>query len=668
MTEKKKGLFRSLFKLGKKEKHSQEQDKLLNEFIDNESIIKKEGEDSKEVAETKPLDNESSKNINEQSDIVFLEESSLKPSFLESSEGVKINLKDEGIVSELSQTNESIVLDLNISSKDNSKDKYKDEYINNLDVLSNIKLDENIDSSLDTSLINSNKLDSINDNFENNLANNSLENKNFNTDTIKIIENKDKSEIDTIKIIEKEEKSDIDTIKIIENKDKSDIDIIKIIEKEGKSDIDIIKIIENKDKSEIDTIKIIEKEEKSDIDTIKIIEIDEDLTQEIIEIVEDSKDIKLEEFIKLEAFKSSKTQEVNNLESIQDLEFKEVSPLEIIKDSESGEINAVEISQDLGGKEVNLESVEIAKNSKELKKSWLSKFTSKISSTKDKIKTQLVSALRGRVIDEDLYEELEEILLLADIGIETTSKLIADLELKARKLGVKNSEDLYNILKEDLNLILQANTKSLELSNTPEIILVIGVNGAGKTTTIGKLASKYKSQNKKVVLGACDTFRAAAVEQLKSWGNRLEVDVINGADNSDSAAVAYNTITQAQKIGADVIILDTAGRLHNKENLMRELEKISRVVKKLVPEAPHETVLVLDSTTGQNAVSQVKIFNESLKLTGIILTKLDGTAKGGIIFSLMNLFQLPIYYIGLGESVDDLQEFNAADFIAALFE
>ena len=260
-------------------------------------------------------------------------------------------------------------------------------------------------------------------------------------------------------------------------------------------------------------------------------------------------------------------------------------------------------------------------------------------------------------------------MLLADFGAVTTEKLIQDLTDEATRDQLDNAEDLYLILKKNLANILNKSNKKFELAATgTTVVLMVGVNGAGKTTTIGKLANKFQQQGKTVALAAGDTFRAAATEQLEVWGERNGVHVISQHQGADSASVLYDAYNSCLAKNIDVLLADTAGRLQNKINLMNELEKIARVLGKLNPDAPHEVILTLDATTGQNAISQANLFNNSVKLTGLILTKLDGTAKGGVIFNIKDNFDLPIYYIGVGEGVDDLQDFDSNQFIDALFD
>ena len=276
--------------------------------------------------------------------------------------------------------------------------------------------------------------------------------------------------------------------------------------------------------------------------------------------------------------------------------------------------------------------------------------------------------LGTKVIDEALLEELETSLIMADVGIETTTKIIAELTKQLDRKSLKDGAALKDALHEILLNKLAASEGEINFdgSEKPFVMFVVGVNGVGKTTTIGKLASRLKSQGKSVMLAAGDTFRAAAVEQLQAWGERNAVPVIAQHTGADSASVVFDGIQAAKSRGADVIIADTAGRLHNKSNLMEELKKVKRVASKIDDHAPHEILLVLDAGTGQNAVAQMSEFNEVVGVTGIALTKLDGTAKGGIIFALADKFSVPIRYIGVGEGLDDLQPFNASEFVQAL--
>lgn len=292
-----------------------------------------------------------------------------------------------------------------------------------------------------------------------------------------------------------------------------------------------------------------------------------------------------------------------------------------------------------------------------------------LSRTKANIGAGFFGLFKGKKIDEDLFEELEEQLLVADVGMDTTVKIINNLTEKANRQQLKDGEALYGLLKEEMGEILSHVEQPLVIDEqkTPYVILMVGVNGVGKTTTIGKLAKQYQMQGKKVMLAAGDTFRAAAVEQLQIWGERNQVPVIAQHTGADSASVIYDTIEAAKARGIDVVIADTAGRLQNKGNLMEELRKIVRVMKKLDESAPHEIMLTLDAGTGQNAISQAKLFSEVAPVTGITLTKLDGTAKGGVIFAIADQFKIPIRFIGVGEGINDLRPFQTEEFIEALF-
>ena len=297
-------------------------------------------------------------------------------------------------------------------------------------------------------------------------------------------------------------------------------------------------------------------------------------------------------------------------------------------------------------------------------------FFERLKRTRENLALGIGALVSGKKIDEDLYEELETSLLTADLGVETTTRIIEKLREESKLRELKDASALKNNLKNILKDILKPCAIPLEVKRTndlPFVILMVGVNGAGKTTTIGKLALKYKEQGKSVMLAAGDTFRAAAVEQLKEWGVRTNTPVVSQPTGSDSASVIYDALTSAKAHNTDVLICDTAGRLQNKDNLMEELKKIVRVMKKIDENVPNEVMLVLDSTTGQNAVSQMKIFGEAVNVSGLVLTKLDGTAKGGVIFALADKFKVPVRYVGIGESKEDLRVFDVDHFVDALF-
>ncbi|HFU1902835.1 TPA: signal recognition particle-docking protein FtsY [Escherichia coli] len=305
---------------------------------------------------------------------------------------------------------------------------------------------------------------------------------------------------------------------------------------------------------------------------------------------------------------------------------------------------------------------------KPTKEGFFARLKRSLLKTKENLGSGFISLFRGKKIDDDLLEELEEQLLIADVGVETTRKIITNLTEGASRKQLRDAEALYGLLKEEMGEILAKVDEPLNVEGkTPFVILMVGVNGVGKTTTIGKLARQFEQQGKSVMLAAGDTFRAAAVEQLQVWGQRNNIPVIAQHTGADSASVIFDAIQAAKARNIDVLIADTAGRLQNKSHLMEELKKIVRVMKKLDVEAPHEVMLTIDASTGQNAVSQAKLFHEAVGLTGITLTKLDGTAKGGVIFSVADQFGIPIRYIGVGERIEDLRPFKADDFIEALF-
>ncbi|MDV0595994.1 MULTISPECIES: signal recognition particle-docking protein FtsY [unclassified Enterobacter] len=310
----------------------------------------------------------------------------------------------------------------------------------------------------------------------------------------------------------------------------------------------------------------------------------------------------------------------------------------------------------------------IQEQEKPTKEGFFARLKRSLLKTKENLGSGFISLFRGKKIDDDLFEELEEQLLIADVGVETTRKIITNLTEGASRKQLRDAEALYGLLKDEMGEILAKVDEPLNIEGkTPFVILMVGVNGVGKTTTIGKLARQFEQQGKSVMLAAGDTFRAAAVEQLQVWGQRNNIPVIAQHTGADSASVIFDAIQAAKARNVDVLIADTAGRLQNKSHLMEELKKIVRVMKKLDEEAPHEIMLTIDASTGQNAISQAKLFHEAVGLTGITLTKLDGTAKGGVIFSVADQFGIPIRYIGVGERIEDLRPFKADDFIEALF-
>ncbi|MDD5793296.1 signal recognition particle-docking protein FtsY [Clostridium sp. HCP1S3_B4] len=298
---------------------------------------------------------------------------------------------------------------------------------------------------------------------------------------------------------------------------------------------------------------------------------------------------------------------------------------------------------------------------------FFDKLKTGLSKTRDGLTDKINEVLKLAVtIDDDLYDELEEILITSDIGMDTTCEIIDRLKEKIRKEKINDTEEVIPTLKKVIKEMMLEGYDEDEDTNTKKVILVIGVNGAGKTTSIGKMAAKYKNDGKKVLLAAADTFRAAAIDQLEVWSQRASVDIVKQEEGSDPAAVVFDAISAAKARNVDVLICDTAGRLHNKKNLMNELSKINRIIDREYSEAKKETLLVLDGTTGQNAVSQAKQFMEACPIDGIILTKLDGTAKGGVVISIKQTLNIPVKYIGVGEGIEDLQEFDAESFAEAI--
>ena len=304
----------------------------------------------------------------------------------------------------------------------------------------------------------------------------------------------------------------------------------------------------------------------------------------------------------------------------------------------------------------------------EEKKGFWGRLVAGLNKTRDNIVSGIDSIFNGfSKIDDDFYEELEEVLIMGDLGVEATYNILDDLKKKVKERHIKEPVECRQILIDSIKEQMDVGETAYEFEEKTSVVMVIGVNGVGKTTTIGKLAGKLRAQNKKVVMAAADTFRAAAGEQLKEWANRAQAELIGGQEGSDPASVVYDAVAAAKARHADVLLCDTAGRLHNKKNLMEELKKMNRIIDREFPEAFRETLVVLDATTGQNALAQAKEFNDVAEITGIILTKMDGTAKGGIAIAIQAELGIPVKYIGVGETIDDLQKFDADTFVNALF-
>lgn len=371
-------------------------------------------------------------------------------------------------------------------------------------------------------------------------------------------------------------------------------------------------------------------------------------------------------------FKKKDKEEIKEqvAEKIEEVQEKIQEEVEEIKETAEKELEKIEKNFEEKKEEVKEQIIEKVEEIKTEIKEEKVNISQRLTKSKEGFFSKLKNIFTSKSkIDDSIYEELEDLLIQSDIGLGMTTKLINQLEkeVKARKISEVN--EVYDLLKDLMSQFLLSQDSKMNLKDDRmNVILIVGVNGVGKTTTIGKLASKYKKLGKKVLLGAGDTFRAAAVEQLEEWARRAEVDIVKGREGADPASVVFDTLTKAEQTKADIVIIDTAGRLHNKANLMRELEKINNIIKKKIGEERYESLLVIDGTTGQNGLNQAKEFNSVTELTGFIVTKLDGTAKGGIVFSVSEELQRPIKFIGLGEKIGDLIEFNAKDFINAIFE
>ncbi|MCI6152470.1 MAG: signal recognition particle-docking protein FtsY [Fusobacterium perfoetens] len=410
---------------------------------------------------------------------------------------------------------------------------------------------------------------------------------------------------------------------------------------------------------------------------------EEEKKEENLEIIVQEQENKIEEEKTEEKIEETIIENLNEKKKIEEIKQGEVEvkpetlSSQISQDEnknieENKEITLEEKPENLEIKEeIKVENEIIEKKPEEKeKKGFFVSLKEKLFRTREGLFQKIKNIFSGRTtIDDDLYEELEELLIQSDIGFDMTVKIVSELEKEINKRGIKNPEEIYGVLKEVMERFLISEGNQLDIIDGElNVILVVGVNGVGKTTTIGKLAKKYKSQGKKVIVGAADTFRAAAIEQLEEWGKRADVEVVKKEQGSDPGSVVFDAIQVAQDKKADILIIDTAGRLHNKSNLMKELEKINNIIQKKLGHNRYESILVIDGTTGQNGLTQAKIFNEVTKLTGFIVTKLDGTAKGGIVFSISEEIKKPIKYIGVGEKIEDLREFNIKDYIDAIFD
>ncbi len=407
----------------------------------------------------------------------------------------------------------------------------------------------------------------------------------------------------------------------------------------------------------------IEEETEEKVEEDVVVEVVENVTKiekEVNDDVERSVTEKNQEQDKAELCEESEADESNEEETAEEIGETEADAVseepEVAEENEEAEDNS------------ETEAEESAAEPQDHKKGFFARLMEGLEKTRKNIFGGIDSVLGSFTkIDDDLFDELEESLIMADLGVDTTLKIIENLKKRVKKERAEDPSLIKGMLEDEITAILEEGVEEEFEVKTPCVMLVIGVNGVGKTTTIGKLAANYKAEGKKVLLAAADTFRAAAIDQLKIWGERSDIDVICHEENSDPAAVVFDAVNAAKSRKADVLICDTAGRLHNKKNLMEELKKIAKVINREYPEANSEVFLVLDATTGQNALQQAKLFNEVADITGLVLTKLDGTAKGGIVIAIKNELNIPVRYIGVGEGIGDLQVFNPKEFSKALF-
>lgn len=447
---------------------------------------------------------------------------------------------------------------------------------------------------------------------------------------------------------------------------------------ETAADVEAQAPLHSKEETEAFAEEVVEvTEQVQEIETFQPAEPEPEIAEERVEpqIAVAHEELPLPEEVKAEEETSAEEwqAEAETVEIVEAVEEEAQSEPELTDDELEAQALAAEAAEDaqmvVPVAEEDAPVEEIAQEQeKPTKEGFFARLKRSLLKTKENLGSGFISLFRGKKIDDDLFEELEEQLLIADVGVETTRKIITNLTEGASRKQLKDAEALYGLLKDEMGEILAKVDEPLNVEGkTPFVILMVGVNGVGKTTTIGKLARQFEQQGKSVMLAAGDTFRAAAVEQLQVWGQRNNIPVIAQHTGADSASVIFDAIQAAKARHIDVLIADTAGRLQNKSHLMEELKKIVRVMKKLDEDAPHEIMLTLDASTGQNAISQAKLFHEAVGLTGITLTKLDGTAKGGVIFSVADQFGIPIRYIGVGERIEDLRPFKADDFIEALF-
>lgn len=425
----------------------------------------------------------------------------------------------------------------------------------------------------------------------------------------------------------------------------------------------------NKEKESLikeDTINKKEEDEQIPEDNSKV---NEEVFSEVNTLLDEEKNLDLTEEIdnKENIEEDSLEKTSNNSVEVKE-EIEENSKRVEIKEEIEENFNTEEIKEEIDVENSSEEDNDETPNEEKGKVNFFKRLMSGLDKTRKEVGIKINTVMGNYVkIDDDMLEDLEDILISADVGMDTTMKLIDNLRETIIKEKINDPSKVKDILKSETKKLMNEELNKGISDISPSIILVVGVNGVGKTTTIGKLAKRYKDEGKSVLIAAADTFRAAAIDQLKEWGNRVNVDVISHSEGQDPAAVVFDAITAAKSRNADILIVDTAGRLHNKANLMKELEKINRIIDKKYPEAYRETLLVLDSTTGQNAMNQAKTFKEAVNITGIALTKLDGTAKGGVVIALQSELQIPIKLVGVGEGIYDLQDFNLDNFLQGIF-
>ena len=438
---------------------------------------------------------------------------------------------------------------------------------------------------------------------------------------------------------------------------------VEVVEPVAEEQPEVVEDVEPVAEEQPEDIEVDEQDVEAQPEMVEVVEPVAEVQPEVVEAVEPVAEAQPEVVEAVEPVVEAQPEMVEEIEpeAVDELTDEELEAQALAAESENEAVEEEAAVEESTG-DVQQEQ------EKPTKEGFFARLKRSLLKTKENLGSGFISLFRGKKIDDDLFEELEEQLLIADVGVETTRKIINNLTETASRKQLRDAEALYGLLKDEMGEILAKVDEPLNIEGkTPFVILMVGVNGVGKTTTIGKLARQFEQQGKTVMLAAGDTFRAAAVEQLQVWGQRNNIPVIAQHTGADSASVIFDAIQAAKARNVDVLIADTAGRLQNKSHLMEELKKIVRVMKKLDVDAPHEVMLTIDASTGQNAISQAKLFHEAVGLTGITLTKLDGTAKGGVIFSVADQFGIPIRYIGVGERIEDLRPFKAGDFIEALF-